>query len=177
MTLNTSTSNLSGNTLTLNFVAAPATIPAGTPFLIKWTGGGIYVNPTFFHVKISSTPPTEVEFTGGKFVGTYSPVPFTANDKSILFLGAENKLYWPSTAMQIGSCRAYFKLNDPTQVKEFKLCFDGEDSADGISLTPDPSPVGEGSNVGEDAIYNLAGQRLSKMQRGINIVNGKKILK
>ena len=26
-----------------------------------------------------------------------------------------------------------------------------------------------------DAIYNLAGQRLSKMQRGINIVNGKKI--
>ena len=28
----------------------------------------------------------------------------------------------------------------------------------------------------EDAIYNLAGQRLSKMQKGINIVNGKKIL-
>ena len=29
----------------------------------------------------------------------------------------------------------------------------------------------------EDAIYNLAGQRLNKMQKGINIVNGKKILK
>ena len=26
----------------------------------------------------------------------------------------------------------------------------------------------------EDAVYNLAGQRLSKPQRGINIVNGKK---
>jgi hypothetical protein len=26
-------------------------------------------------------------------------------------------------------------------------------------------------------IYNLAGQRLNKMQRGINIVNGKKILR
>ena len=28
-----------------------------------------------------------------------------------------------------------------------------------------------------DAIYNVAGQRLQKMQRGINIINGKKILK
>ena len=27
-----------------------------------------------------------------------------------------------------------------------------------------------------DAIYNLAGQRLQKMQRGINILGGKKIL-
>ncbi len=30
---------------------------------------------------------------------------------------------------------------------------------------------------GEEAIYNLAGQRLSRMQKGINIVGGKKILK
>ena len=27
-----------------------------------------------------------------------------------------------------------------------------------------------------DAIYNLAGQRLQKMQKGINIMNGKKVL-
>ena len=176
MTLNTSTSNLSGNTLTLNFVAAPATIPAGTPFLIKWTGGGIYVNPTFYHVKISSTPPTEVEFTGGKFVGTYSPVPFTANDKSILFLGAENKLYWPSTAMQIGSCRAYFQLNDPTQVKEFKLCFEDEDSADGIGKIQNSKfKIQNEAN----AWYDLSGRRLDgkPTQKGLYIVNGKKILK
>ena len=30
-------------------------------------------------------------------------------------------------------------------------------------------------NINEDAIYNLSGQRLQKMQKGINIVNGKKI--
>jgi hypothetical protein len=29
----------------------------------------------------------------------------------------------------------------------------------------------------DNAIYNLAGQRMSKMQKGINVVNGKKILK
>jgi hypothetical protein len=29
---------------------------------------------------------------------------------------------------------------------------------------------------GVKTIYNLAGQRLTKMQKGINIVNGKKVL-
>ncbi|MBQ9169795.1 MAG: endonuclease [Bacteroidaceae bacterium] len=55
------------------------------------------------------------------------------------------------------------------EVKVLNFVF--EDEATRIGLTPDPSPVGEGS------IYNLAGQRLQKMQRGINIVNGKKIFK
>ena len=31
--------------------------------------------------------------------------------------------------------------------------------------------------VQETAIYSLAGQRLQKMQKGINIVNGKKVLR
>ena len=34
------------------------------------------------------------------------------------------------------------------------------------------------ANNGENApIYNVAGQRLGKMQKGINIVGGKKVLK
>ncbi|MBP5630415.1 MAG: hypothetical protein J6W97_02525, partial [Bacteroidaceae bacterium] len=41
--------------------------------------------------------------------------------------------------------------------------------ADAISM---PTSV-----EGEGFIYNLAGQRLSKMQKGINIVGGKKVLK
>ena len=45
-----------------------------------------------------------------------------------------------------------------------------EDDATGISLTPALS-----SREGE--IFNLAGQRMSKAQKGINIINGKKILK
>ena len=55
-------------------------------------------------------------------------------------------------------------------IKAFVFDF-GDDDADGInSLTP-------AFSEGEGAIYNLAGQRISKMQKGINIVNGKKILK
>ena len=54
-------------------------------------------------------------------------------------------------------------------VKEFT--FDFGETPDGIV-----SPLGE-TEEGAGAIYNLAGQRLQKMQKGINIVNGKKILK
>ena len=53
--------------------------------------------------------------------------------------------------------------------KEFT--FDFGETPDGIV-----SPLGE-TEEGAGAIYNLAGQRLQKMQKGINIVNGKKILK
>ncbi len=34
-----------------------------------------------------------------------------------------------------------------------------------------------GENAEQDVIYNLAGQRLTKAQKGINIINGKKVLK
>ena len=53
-------------------------------------------------------------------------------------------------------------------VKEF-LNFDFGEDADGIQTLSDSSLKGEN-------IYNLAGQRLQKMQKGINIVNGKKVL-
>ena len=38
------------------------------------------------------------------------------------------------------------------------------------SLTPGPSPMGEGS------IYNLNGQKLSSPLKGINIINGRKVI-
>ena len=50
-----------------------------------------------------------------------------------------------------------------------------------FTLLDDDDPTGiENVNVNlnnSENIYNVAGQRLSKMQKGINIINGKKILK
>ena len=60
------------------------------------------------------------------------------------------------------------------KINVFKETIEGEylgaDEPDGMdSLTPDPSP-----RRGE--IYNLAGQRLSKPQRGMNIIGGRKVI-
>ena len=47
----------------------------------------------------------------------------------------------------------------------------GDDDATGIST------IANEQLTTDSAIYNIAGQRLNKMQNGINIVNGKKVLK
>lgn len=59
-------------------------------------------------------------------------------------------------------------LETTSSVKGFTFVFD--DDATGIS------DINVNLNVNEGAIYNIAGQRMNKMQKGINIINGKKIL-
>ena len=63
--------------------------------------------------------------------------------------------------------KAYFQ--SASSVKAF--FFSGDD-ATGINEVNDQC-----SMVNGQSIYNLAGQRVSKMQKGINIINGKKVLK
>ena len=51
----------------------------------------------------------------------------------------------------------------------------------GVLCTTDPTSISEelrmkSEELFDGAICNLAGQRLSKPQRGLNIINGKKIL-
>ena len=52
-----------------------------------------------------------------------------------------------------------------------KAFFFDEDDATAIKAIDNAQQTAEG------AIYNLSGQRMSKMQKGINIINGKKVLK
>ena len=65
----------------------------------------------------------------------------------------------------IAAGKAYYQ--SASGVKAFY--FSGDDTTGIVSLTDEKA---EGTSI-----YNLAGQRLQKMQRGINIINGKKVLK
>ena len=64
--------------------------------------------------------------------------------------------------------KAYLEVADPAGIKAFY--FDGNE-ATGIA------GVENNALNGDALIYNLAGQRIQKMQKGVNIVGGKKILK
>ena len=64
--------------------------------------------------------------------------------------------------------KAYLELD--SNVKAIYFLFP-DDDATAISTVNGEESMVNGS------VYNLAGQRLQKMQKGINIVNGKKILK
>ena len=66
--------------------------------------------------------------------------------------------------------RAYLN-NSGSPVKEaYLFSFDDEENETAITNV---NVNGNGNNA---AIYNMAGQRISKLQKGINIVNGKKVL-
>ena len=64
--------------------------------------------------------------------------------------------------------KAYLALSGASGIKGFT--FEEEDPT-GID------DVNDNLNLNDEPIYNIAGQRIQKMQRGINIINGKKILK
>ena len=191
MTLNSTASNLNDGTLTLNFDAVATTgeqaglIPAGTPFIIKWASkespATDLVNPVFSGVTIDNSAEAiarkTVTFEDVSFVGTYNPVIIpSGGDKTKLYLGAANKLYYPNAAMTIGTHRAYFQLAEGItagDVANARLSFGEDSEAQGIeSLTPDPSPKGEGS------IYTLNGVKLDKMptRKGVYIMNGRKVV-
>lgn len=158
------------STLTINFaplVAETKSIPAGKPFLVK---GATKSSPKFEGVTIKNIT-NDVVSSNVTFKGTYSNTSLEANNQNIRFFGSNNKLYYPgSNGFTLGANRAYFVIDNGTEVKNFILNFGDEDDATAIMTIDNEQQATEG------AIYNIAGQRISKMQKGINIVNGKKIL-
>ena len=130
---NTGYDAMSG-TLYLYFKNAES-IVAGRPYIVKWGSGDNIESPSFTGVTIDATTPVAVTSADGTvtFTGTYSPVALTPGDKSNLFLGETNTLYYPNSANNaddiyyVNAFRAYFHISDAsTNVRAFVLGF-GED--------------------------------------------------
>ena len=171
----------SDGTLYLYFKDA-STITAGKPFLIKWTSGSNISNPVFSNVVINNADPDDPDvkaISNDKavyFVGTYSQKNYPTANPNNFFLGAANTLYYPVAGASIGAMRAYFVYDPdapapgPSSIKQFVLNF-GEDSTTGVESVQVSS-----FKVQDSEIFNLAGQRMNRLQKGINIVNGKKVI-
>jgi hypothetical protein len=150
---------------------------AGKPYLVKWTTtGGELEDPTFQNVTINNTH-ADVTTDCVDFVGSFSPVSLTAGDRSVLYLGAGNKLYYPSNEMTVGSFRAVFQLKGieagdlAQQARAIVLNF-GDDETTGIR------EVKEVREVKDNSWYSLDGRRLTgkPSRAGVYINNGKKIV-
>ena len=168
-------------TLYLSFKDATE-IEAGVPYLVKWESGEPITDPVFEGVTVSSTAAQAVESTTAglesvQMVGCYSPVSVTADDKSILFLGDANTLYYSTVDRQIRSCRAYFSVpyingHAEAKARAFALSFDGEETTGILEVSANYN------GVTDEAWYSLDGVRLSgkPTQRGLYINNGKKVV-
>ena len=171
-------------TLTMTFADATS-IEAGKPYIVKWTTtGDNLVNPVFSNVLISDAT-ANVSTTYADFIGTYDYMGFTAEDKSILFLGAENTLHYPQSGASIGACRAYFQLKngltagDPEAgVRAFNLNFGSEDTGI-VSLSKESGNKGNNPEfLNSLDYYTLDGVKLDgkPTRKGIYIVNGRKVV-
>ena len=170
-----SSASFSEGTLTLNFTEAEAitTLQAGTPYIIKWTGSETnIVAPVFSNVTISNTM-HDVETQNVDFKGTYKAINCTEENKSILFLGGENTLYYPENGATIGAQRAYFALNgiSAADVANARLLFE-EEEITGVK------EVIEVNGVNDDSWYTLSGVKLEGKPTapGIYICGGRRVV-
>lgn len=149
--------SVTGGVLDLNELTG--TIPANTPVVLYAEAG--YTSDEIFAVAEAGTP------TVGVLTGVYESTPAPVGS---YVLQNQDKVgfYQVAAGSQptIGANRCYLTTSE-SGVKAFYF---SEDDATGISNL-------NLNNNANEAIYNLAGQRLNKMQKGINIINGKKILK
>jgi len=142
-------------------------VPANTGVLLYKVGGASDDIPVY------SGTADAVPGNANAFVrGTGAAVSYTDQDKNyILFDGDDGLGFYKAKNNTVATNRAYIHVPVSVNVKCFLL-----------DLENDPTGIESIQNSkfkiqNEDAIYNLAGQRLSKMQKGINIINGKKVLR
>lgn len=152
---------------TMKFKEA-ASIQAGKPYLI-YPNADIE-NPVYSNVTLSAQPAQDIEKGGYAYVGIYSPKEL-AIDKTQLFLTNSGQLAYPSSAATatMKGMRAYFLVPKGANTR---LYIDGD-------IVTNLSPNAQWSMVDgqcNDTIYNLTGQRVNKIQKGINIINGKKLI-
>lgn len=160
-------SSYADNVMTFAVVADDAVIEAGTPFLIKLNT--TVDNPTFNSVTISNTPAKADTDNGVSFVGTYSTTTLNA-DGTHLFITTDGKLAIPtSDGTTMKGMRAYISVPSAlaSTVSGARLVFNdiNDDEPSGIQTITRKKP--------SSAIYNLNGQRLQQLRKGLNIIDGK----
>ncbi len=154
----------SGETASMRFTAAQS-IVAGKPYIVKPSAE---VTTITAENKTIATAASTVEEGDVNMIGNFGQTSITTGSYYINTSSQLKKLNAASATLK--GFRAYFTVDGTSNVKA--LSFDFDDDATGISLMEDGR-----SKMEDGAIYNVAGQRLNKMQKGINIVNGKKILR
>ena len=176
--LASSSYNASTKTLTLNF-STVSEIEAGKPYIVKWASGENIENPVFENVVIGSATASSAETDYIDFVGCYSIESLAAQDRTVLYMGGDSKLYYPGSDMKVNAFRGFFRLKKgltagdlPNSAKAIVLDFGDETT----SLNEELRMKSEES-VGE--WYSIDGRRLQgePTAKGVYIHKGKKVIK
>lgn len=151
--------NGSGENASMIFDSA-SDIKAGKPYIVKTNA-----DVSLIEVSNATISPmtTTVSNNGVNMIGNIGQTSIPKGSYYISTEGTLKKLTAENANLK--GFRAYFTVDGASGIKALNL--DTENDATGISSVD--------ANESE-VIYNIAGQRLKRVQKGINIVNGKKVL-
>ena len=181
-----SDASFSNGTLSLTFADA-AIIEAGKPYIVKWqTTGGNIADPVFENVTLEPGNPRPLDFIGGQlsFVGSFRRINIEQEDRQLLYMGSDSKLYYPNGPMQINAFRALFYLSDGLTAGNPKSGSSAKgimnfilDFGDGV-VTPVETIEQHDGPAATEGWYTLDGRKLNEkpVQKGIYIFNGRKIV-
>ena len=150
--------------LTMNFVEAEK-IEAGVPYLVKPVEDIPAISLAKVYISGAAVPTVT---DAVDFIPTLGKTTVTADPATIRVIGTDNKLHMPAAVGDMKGFRAYLQLKgEAVNARTFFL--DLGDEATGITVI-------EKATTDNDAIYNLNGQRVNGTQRGVYVVNGKKVI-
>lgn len=95
--------------LTIECSHITAGTEANVPYLVKPETN---IDHIFFDDVMVETFTPQTIGNGIQFVGIEKPTPLTKDDKTVLFIGKGNKVYYPNEDFSLKGFRAYFKLPD-----------------------------------------------------------------
>ena len=148
----------SGDVVTLKSIADA--IPAHTGVIVKAAAGTV-----FFPYTATAVTPVE----GNLFEGTSVDKACSANENYVLSgkSTAAKPIFQPYNGTSLGAFKAYLPKSAVGGAGSIQFRFGDDGDTTVISTV--------GTEVAEDVIYNLAGQRVGSDYRGIVIKNGKKV--
>jgi hypothetical protein len=147
-----------GTTLTLTKVVENGVLAANTPVIL-------YSESDVESLTISNKTGTSPAGTN-ELSGTIDAASVTANANYVLSSGSEGVGFYKYNNTVMPGFKAYLSADAKSNVKAFTFSF--EDAEDAIRAI-------ESENSGLE-IYDISGRRVQKAQKGLYIVNGKKVM-
>jgi hypothetical protein len=177
--------NAETGVVTLNFKSAHVIEP-GKPYFLEWqtTTASEVVSPVFPNVTLKTSEVAERTVTSNdgkvQFVGTYAPVQLTGQNAANLYVGTDDLIHIPLEHHEVGAFSGYFLIDlgsgmgKPGTDRVEKIVMNIAGGGDVLRVITITVP----QNLKDGAWYDLQGKRyVSKpTQRGIYIMNGKKII-
>ena len=171
--------------VTLNFKPVRSIEP-GKPYFMEWktTTASQIDNPVFENVTLKTSDAAEMALTSSdgkvQIVGIYAPEMLTANNAANLYVGDNDMVRIPTEHYEVGAFNAYFLIDlgnglgkpGPSTLQRIVMNISDMDNTLRVIDITVPTSLKDG------VWYDLQGRKYVEKptQRGIYILNGKKIL-